>query len=90
MREHFDDEDLILLGDFNCLAADESALQTLTMAGFLDLNNEDAITYATSQHQSPFDRILVPAGQSEFRYSEQYILTPARTRKHFTRYSTTF
>lgn len=90
VRSHFSDQDLILLGDLNCLKADEPALQILTAAGFLDLNNEDAITYRTTQYLSPFDRILVPKEQSEFRYSEQYILTPARSRQHFNRYSDHF
>ncbi len=90
VRQHFGDQDLILLGDFNCLKADEPALQTFTAAGFLDLNNEDAVTYRTTQYLSPFDRILVPEGQPEFRYSEQYILTPARSRKHLNRYSDHF
>lgn len=90
VRQHFEDQDLILLGDLNCLKADEPALQILTGAGFLDLNNEDAITYRTTQYLSPFDRILVPQGQPEFRYSEQYILTPARARQHFNRYSDHF
>jgi predicted extracellular nuclease len=90
VRSHFSDEDVILLGDFNCLKFDEPALQTLTAEGFLDLNNEDAITYETQRYRSPFDRILVPAEQSEFRYSEQYILAPARSRKHFNRYSDHF
>jgi len=90
VRTHFEDQDLILLGDLNCLKSDEPALRTLTEAGFLDLNNEDAITYRTTQHLSPFDRILTPQGQSEFRYSEQYILTPARGKQHFNRYSDHF
>lgn len=90
IRTHFQDQDLILLGDLNCLKFDEPALQTLTTAGFKDLNNEDAITYRTTQYLSPFDRILVPAEQSEFRYSEQYILAPARGKQHFNRYSDHF
>jgi predicted extracellular nuclease len=90
VRQQFNDQDLILLGDLNCLKADEPALQTLTSAGFLDLNNEDAITYRTTQYLSPFDRILVPREQGEFRYSEQYILTPARGKQHFSRYSDHF
>ncbi|MFV0445612.1 MAG: endonuclease/exonuclease/phosphatase family protein [Planctomycetaceae bacterium] len=87
VRNHFHDQDLILLGDLNCLKSDEPALQQLLAQGFRDLNNEDAITYRTTKYLSPFDRILIPEEQSEFRYSEQYILTPARGRQHFNRYS---
>ncbi len=90
VQRELDDKDLILLGDFNCLQSEEPALQTLLAEGFKDLNNEDAITYRTAKYRSPFDRILVPVGESEFRYSEQYILTPARGRKHFVRYSDHF
>lgn len=90
VRRHFSEQDLILLGDFNALKADEPALQAFTSQGFTDLNSEDAITYSTQRYRSPFDRILVPAGESEFRYSEQYILAPARSGKHFSRYSDHF
>lgn len=90
VRQHFQDQDLILLGDLNCLQGDEPALQTLLAKGFKDLNNEDAVTYRTTKYLSPFDRILIPDGQSEFRYSEQYILTPARGKQHFNRYSDHF
>jgi predicted extracellular nuclease len=79
VRSHFHDQDVILLGDTNCLHASESALRTLEAAGFRDLNAQDRSTYRSG---SPFDRILVPKTQNEFRYSRQYVLTPADPPSH--------
>lgn len=87
VRSHFGDQDVILLGDTNCLSGDEPALQAYFEAGFLDLNRSDAITYFKGEYRSPFDRILVPRGQSEFRYSYQYVLTPTKPAAHLDRLS---
>lgn len=87
VRGHFGDQDIILLGDLNCLNGDEAALETYFEAGFLDLNRSDAVTYFKGTYRSPFDRILVPREQAEFRYSFQYVLTPAKPAAHLDRYS---
>jgi predicted extracellular nuclease len=79
VRTHFDDEDIIILGDTNCLNAGEAALQELEAAGFRDLNDQDRDTYRSG---SPFDRILVPDAQKEFRYSRQYVLAPTDAPAH--------
>jgi predicted extracellular nuclease len=87
VREHFGDQDVILLGDTNCLNGDEPALQAYFEAGFLDLNRSDAVTYSKGEFRNPFDRILVPREQSEFRFSFQYVLTPAKPAAHLDRLS---
>jgi predicted extracellular nuclease len=87
VRTHFGDHDVILLGDTNCLNGDEPALQAYFEAGFLDLNRSDAVTYHKGQYRNPFDRILVPREQAEFRYTFQYVLTPAKPGAHLDRYS---
>jgi hypothetical protein len=56
-------------------------------AGFFDLNRSDAVTYSKGEYRSPFDRILVPREQSEFRYAFQYVLTPAKPAAHLDRLS---
>ena len=85
IQRHFGDRDLIILGDTNCLEADEKALQTLRAAGFKDLNAADRATYRHTA--APFDRILVPRAEREFRYSRQYVLTPSDTAAHVRRLS---
>ena len=75
ITEHFDDSDLIILGDTNCLDSDEEALQVFYRAGFRDLNRRDQSTYA--HRDSPLDRILVPQTQREFTFSKQYVLSPS-------------
>ena len=72
VKQHYGgDSDIVLLGDTNCLAADESALDSFKSAGLKDLNDEDRGTYVDG---APFDRILVPQTQPEFRYTRQYNL----------------
>lgn len=74
VREHFQDRDIVLLGDTNCTRADEDALKELQAAGFKDLNSGDAATFVGWTPGKPYDRILVPEGQPEFYYSRQYVL----------------
>lgn len=92
VREHFVGEtDFVLLGDTNCLRADEPALQAFAEAGFVDLNAADAGTYWSNyqgkESTPPFDRILVPKDQGEFKWSRQYVLTPTARRDHDSRLS---
>ena len=69
------DPSLILLGDTNILRNDEQAIDIFVDHGFIDLNESDAATYWSRQYgESPFDRIFVPAGREEFKYSRQYVL----------------
>jgi endonuclease/exonuclease/phosphatase family metal-dependent hydrolase len=77
----FHDKDIIVLGDTNCLSGREAALQTLAAAGWRDLNSSDQATFRTGN--APFDRILVPRRQPEFRFSRQYILSPGDAADHF-------
>ena len=90
VRTAHGDEDIILIGDTNCKEADEDAMQTYAGAGFTDLNSSDAVTYKKGQWASPFDRVLVPNGQNEFRYSRQYVLEPTDASDHYGRYSDHF
>jgi endonuclease/exonuclease/phosphatase family metal-dependent hydrolase len=87
VREHFGDQDIVLLGDTNCLKEDEPALAAFTAAGFVDLNSKNAITYSKGMYLSPFDRILIPEGQQETRFSQQYVLAPTSPTDHLRRYS---
>jgi endonuclease/exonuclease/phosphatase family metal-dependent hydrolase len=76
VRSHFQDDDVVVIGDMNCLEASEAALAILADAGFRDLNARDAVTYRKGQFASPFDRVFVPEQQAEFRFSLQYRLAP--------------
>jgi hypothetical protein len=79
VRTHFNDQDIIIIGDTNCLNADEDALEAIIDAGFTDLNAGDQGTFITG---APFDRVLVPTQQAEFRFSRQYILVSADVSDH--------
>jgi len=89
VREELGDDDVIVLGDTNCLAAGEPALQVFREAGLVDLNDKDAVTYRKGSHASPFDRILVSRGP-EFAYSRQYVLTPSDPEAHLKQLSDHF
>jgi endonuclease/exonuclease/phosphatase family metal-dependent hydrolase len=79
VKTHFGDDDLILIGDTNCITADESALAAFSAAGFEDLNTGDRATYISG---GAFDRILVKGGQPEFKFSRQYVLVPTDSSTH--------
>lgn len=92
IRERFLGEtDIVLIGDTNCLRADEPALAAFAAAGFSDLNAADAGTYWSvydgKESTPPFDRILVPKDQKEFQWSRQYVLTPTGRKDHDSRLS---
>jgi len=79
IQKHFHDKDIVIIGDTNCLKSDEAALKSLTDLGLKDLNANDTSTYVSG---APFDHILVPSEQPEFRFSRQYMLAPANTSEH--------
>jgi len=90
IRSKLGDDDVIIIGDTNCLDAEETALQIFDEAGFTDLNAADAVTYRKGRYESPFDRILVPKDEPEFTYSRQYVLTPTDSRAHLNKLSDHF
>ncbi len=69
VQNHFKDDDLIILGDLNCLLREEPALLRYRAAGFRDLNFTDDLTWIKERiyDPAPFDRILVPDEQPEFK-----------------------
>jgi predicted extracellular nuclease len=88
VKENFEDEDIIIIGDMNCFDTEEDAIEEYLEAGFEDLNAENSPTYKNLR--AAFDRILVPKSQLEFKYSKQYILTPSNSVSHFNRLSDHF
>lgn len=65
VREAFQDEDIILMGDFNLLKkADEPAITDLADNGFRDLGADSTLT--DWEGKLPSDRAFVPAAQREF------------------------
>lgn len=70
VRNHFKDNDIIILGDTNVLGAHETAITRLVGAGFSDLNGQDR---STTIRNEAFDRIFVRLGQPEFTGSRQEV-----------------
>ncbi len=89
VREHFDDDDIVVLGDANVLRSDEGALTNFAEGGFRDLNSIGMKTWMSNGvRKSPFDRFFVPDDQPEFADSTQEaVLTFPRnlTAKKFNR-----
>lgn len=88
IRQHFEDDDLILLGDSNILRANEPAAARFVSAGFKDLNAADTPT--TWSGPAPFARIFVTASQGEFAASVQTVLAAADKADHKRRISDHF
>ena len=77
------DPSIILIGDTNCLRADEPAIDVFTEHGLIDLNNTDGTTYWSRDYgESPFDRAFVAEGRDEFKYTRQYVLRSTDLAKH--------
>jgi len=76
LKDKFKDEDIVLLGDTNFLAAENETPEILVKSGFKDLNSSDDGTTAawgSGYSSAPFDRIFVPSNQPEFKSSVQMI-----------------
>lgn len=89
VKKHFNDEDIVILGDTNCRGAEEEAVKAFVSGGFRDLNAKDLSTYV-SEIRTPFDRIFVPKGRPAFASSRQYGLIAADQRDHDRRLSDHF
>jgi endonuclease/exonuclease/phosphatase family metal-dependent hydrolase len=74
----FNDDDIVLLGDFNFRNSSEKGHARLVAAGLRDLNKDDTPTWIAdaSYPAAPFDRIFVPEDQPEFR---NCVLTVAKS-----------
>lgn len=80
VKQHFKDQDVILIGDTNVKDANEEAVKQFVGAGYIDLNAGDLSTFF--QGQAPFDRIFIPQGQPEFKFSRQYCLKASNAQGH--------
>jgi hypothetical protein len=72
LKDHFKDEDIVLLGDTNILGEEIATPKILVEAGFHDLNSKNEGTTAAwgaGYSSAPFDRIFVPSNQPEFKAS---------------------
>ena len=58
VRRHFNDDDIILIGDFNMVHANEAAANVYRDAGLIDLNVNDTPTHAAGL---ALDRAYVPS-----------------------------
>ena len=72
IRDHFDDRDIILIGDTNFLDDKEDAPTMYRNAGFRDLNAEDEGTHI-GEGKAPFDRTFVPKNEPEFAGVDQQV-----------------
>jgi len=78
LQKQFNDLDIVLLGDTNFLAREDSSSELLSKSGFVDLNQNDQGTTAAwgaGYSSAPFDRIFVRKLQPEFAKSELKIHT---------------
>jgi predicted extracellular nuclease len=76
LQDHFQDNDIVLLGDTNLLEPEDSGTAKLAEAGLIDLNAKDAGTTAAwgeGYSSAPFDRIFVPIKQPEFMKAVQVV-----------------
>ena len=84
LEKHFEESDIIILGDSNCLRKNEPAVQTYVNARFRDLNLDESGNDrpTTWKGDAPFDRIFVSEDQGEFRHSKMTIHHPKNVKDH--------
>lgn len=87
IQEHFRDQDIILIGDFNMLRRNEPAGRVYRRKGGLfDLNYSDRSTHIADL---PFDRCYIPRAQRENEFAGvtevRIIAPPAAERRRFRR-----
>lgn len=87
IQEHFRDQDIILIGDFNMLRRSEPAGRVYrSKGGLFDLNYSDRSTHIADL---PFDRCYIPRAQRENEFagvSEVRVFAPAAAeRRRFRR-----
>jgi hypothetical protein len=75
VRQRFQDQDILILGDTNCRSTQEQAVRNLVRAGYRDLNGRDMRT--KWQGPPPYDRLFVPAHQPEFAACKQKVQKPS-------------
>jgi endonuclease/exonuclease/phosphatase family metal-dependent hydrolase len=77
VRETFKDEDIVIIGDTNCVQAVEPAADALVAAGFRDLNSGKLQTHWRG---GTMDRAFVPTTQPEFTKSTLTVISDAYLR----------
>lgn len=87
IQEHFQDRDIILIGDFNMLRRGEPAGRVYRREGGLfDLNYSDRSTHIADL---PFDRCYIPRAQRESEFAGvtqvRIVAPPAAERRRFRR-----
>jgi hypothetical protein len=73
VTEHFNDEEVVIGGDTNFLAADEPAGVLVEEVGYRDTNSLDVTTFIGSGDGAPFDRFFL-ADKPIFVFARQYVL----------------
>lgn len=79
LKTHFKDEDVVILGDTNFLATEDSTPELLIESGFVDLNAIDlgtTVTWGKGYSSAPFDRIFTPKEQTEFKSAKLTVHKP--------------
>jgi hypothetical protein len=78
VRSHFSDDDIVVIGDTECVRDDPDALETFESERFIDLGIGDVVAF--SRGQGVYNRVMVPMGQPEFRATTQYTVLEAEGR----------
>lgn len=82
VRTHFNDQDIVILGDTNILTNAEGAITKFRNGGFIDLNAADRATVVDGS--APFDRAFTPQNQPEFSIAAQDVFKlDSATRNEF-------
>jgi len=75
VRIHFSDDDVVVIGDTECVRDDAEAAAEFATERSLDFEVGDVAAFARGQGQ--YNRVMVPTQQAEFEPTRMYTLTEA-------------
>lgn len=75
VRTHFADDDIVVIGDTECIRDDTETLTAFEAERSLDLKAGDVVAFTSGQ--SPYNRVMVPALQPEFTSTRSYTVIEA-------------
>jgi len=74
-RSHFGDDDIVVIGDTECVRDDAELASEFATERVLDIEVGEVAAFARGQ--GAYNRVMVPAGQPEFKPTRMYTLLEA-------------
>lgn len=78
-RNYFSDDDIVVIGDTECVRDDRNQLEEFTAERVLDFGTGDVDAFASGR--AGYGRVMVPVDQPEFSRARHYSILEAESQK---------